>query len=172
MMTTLEFQKLYEGVYQSLFGFAMSLTRNKEEAKDLIQETVCKAISNLHRFKSGTNFKAWISTILHNQFINEYRKKRTRKKVEAPVDDFLYAAESKGSGDQVYSQIMMNELNQILDSLEDGYRIPFLMFYKGWHYDEISDRMHLPIGTVKSRIHYARRQLREKIESSYGTLTR
>lgn len=162
----------YDSVYQPLYGFAMRLTRNAEDARDLMQETALRAYDNIARFHPGTNFKAWISTILRNQFINTYRKKRTRNKVEAPVEEFMYVVENEHTRNLADSNIMMDELHAIVAKLPDTYRVPFEMFYTGYHYNEIADHLDLPIGTVKSRLFFARKQLRKGVHERYGsTLT-
>jgi RNA polymerase sigma-70 factor (ECF subfamily) len=168
-MTAAEFEMKYDSVYQPLYGFAMRLTRNAEDARDLMQETALRAYDNISRFRPGTNFKAWISTILRNQFINTYRKKRTRNRVEAPVEDFMYVVENEQTRNLAHSNIMMDELNTLVEQLSDTYRIPFEMFYNGYHYKEIADHLDLPIGTVKSRLFFARQQLREGVRARYGT---
>jgi RNA polymerase sigma-70 factor (ECF subfamily) len=166
-MSALEFNASFNKLYDLLFAFAMKLTRNKEDAKDLMQETAMLAYANLHRFEPGTHFKSWVSTIMRNSFINNYRKMKTRNKVEKPIEDFLYTVENKTVHNQANSMIMQKELTGILDSLSDDYKVPFLMFFQGYHYDEIAEHMNLPIGTVKSRIFYARKQLKDMINLRY-----
>lgn len=167
-MTSQDFLDRYETINNLLFGFAMKLTRNKEEAKDLQQETICRAFKNRHRFTVGTNFKAWITTIMRNTFINNYRKKLTRNKVEQPVTDFLYAIENKAVKNEAERLIMGQELEAIISNLKETYRQPFLMFYMGYQYMEIAESMNLPIGTVKSRIFFARKKLIESIRARFG----
>lgn len=108
-MNALEFNTSFAKVHDLLFSFAMKLTRNKEDAKDLMQETTMLAFANLHRFEPGTHFKSWVSTIMRNSFINHYRKMKTRNKVEQPIEDFLYAVENKMVTDTAYS--MMTQKN-------------------------------------------------------------
>lgn len=168
-MSALEFNASFSKLHDLLFAFAMKLTRNKEDAKDLMQETAMLAYANIHRFEPGTHFKSWVSTIMRNSFINNYRKMKTRNKVEKPIEDYLYAVENKAVSNQASSMIMQKELTIILDNLANEYKVPFLMFFQGYHYDEISEHMNLPIGTVKSRIFYARKQLKDMIEKRYKT---
>ena len=172
MMNSQEFLKQYDNLNNLLFGFAMRLTRNKESAKDLMQEVVCKAFEKRDGFREGTNFKAWMTTIMHNTFLNGYRKKMTRKKVMAPVDDFLFATENLVGTDHPESEIMGKELKGILDDLSDLYSVPFQMFFEGYQYNEIADELSIPMGTVKSRINYARKKLRHAIEVNYGSTAR
>jgi RNA polymerase sigma factor (sigma-70 family) len=168
-MSALEFNAAFSKLHDLLFAFAMKLTRNKEDAKDLIQETAMLAYANIHRFEPGTHFKSWVSTIMRNSFINNYRKMKTRNKVEKPIEDFAYSVENKAVSNQAGSLMMQKELTAIMDELANDYRVPFLMFFQGYHYDEIAEHMNLPIGTVKSRIFYARKQLKDMISARYET---
>jgi RNA polymerase sigma-70 factor (ECF subfamily) len=167
MLNSKDFLKKYNDMNDLLIGFAMRLTKNRTEAEDLIQDTVCKAYKNKDRFQVGTNFKAWMTTIMRNSYINGYRKKKTRNTVSAPVEDFTYSLESS-SRSQADSTVLLNDLTAIIDSLSDTYRVPFLLSYRGFQYNEIAERLDIPMGTVKSRINYARKQLKEKIELNYS----
>lgn len=167
-MTAIDFQQKYEYLHDLLFAFAMKLTRNTEDAKDLMQETACRAYQYRDRYKMGTNFKAWMSTIMRNTFINNYRKKKTRKKTEAPIEDFLFAIENKSVSNEAHSVIFVNEIKKMLGTLSDTYQIPFLMFFRGYQYMEIAEHLGIPIGTVKSRIFFARKKLKAMIRERYG----
>lgn len=168
-MTAVEFNKRFEELRPMMFAFAMKLARNKEDANDLMQETSFRAFRSLERFKDGTHFKSWISTILRNNFINEYRRRRTRNKVETPVEQVSNAiANTQVSAETPQSRVLLNELEELISTLDDGYRIPFMMHYQGYSYDEISQQLDLKMGTVKSRIFYARKQLKSKIRANYG----
>ncbi len=167
-MTTVEFKSQYNQLEDLLFAFAMKLTRNYDRAKDLMQETVANAYANRDRFKMGTNFKAWMTTIMRNAFINDYRKIRKRNQVEQPIEDVAYAVENKTINQKADSIIMMKELNAILNTLKDDHRIPFWMYFQGYQYNEIADQLDLPIGTVKSRIFFARKKLKKKINADYS----
>ncbi len=168
-MTPIEFNNRYERLHDLLFAFAMKLTKNIEDAKDLMQETVANGFANRHRFTMGTNFKAWMTTIMRNAFINDYRKKRTRNQVEQPIEDVAYAVSNKMASDKTDAPAMLQDLRFILDGLDDNHRLPFMMFYRGFQYNEIADHFDLPIGTVKSRIFFARKKLKSRIKAHYGT---
>lgn len=167
-MTVSEFNTRFSELEDLLFGFAMKLTKNRERSKDLMQETVMRAFKNKDRFKNGTNFKAWITTIMRNSFINEYRKQRTRNRAEQPVEDLLYIADQAVVAEKANASILLKELERIVEALHDTYRVPFMMFYRGYSYLEISAHLQLPIGTVKSRIFFARKQLKGSIAERYG----
>lgn len=167
-MTTSEFNVEYKIIEDLLFGFAMKLTKNKDNAKDLMQETLCRAFKHRKKFHQNTNFKAWMTTIMRNNFINDYRKLRTRKQVMAPVDDFSYLIENKAGGDSGESVIMMKELNGMVGELSEDLQQAFTMFVNGYRYEEIAEKMNAPIGTIKSRIFFARKKLRASVKANYG----
>ena len=168
-MSASEFNVSFNKLHDLLFAFAMKMTRNKEDAKDLMQETAMLAYSNLHRFEPGTYFKSWVSTIMRNSFINNYRKMKTRSNVAQPIEEFFTTIGEKVIINEATSMIMQKELTGIMDTLSNEYKIPFLLFFQGYHYEEIAQQMNLPIGTVKSRIFYARKQLKEMVGLYYGT---
>jgi RNA polymerase sigma-70 factor (ECF subfamily) len=167
-MTNAEFLNKYHNLDQLLFAFAMRLTKNRSDADDLMQETALRAFSNKDRFKTGTNFKAWMTTIMRNTFINNYRKRRTRNNVEQSVDENMEAIRKKSVVNIAESTMAAEEIQQIVDELDDGSRIPFLMFFQGYHYKEIANTMDLKMGTVKSRIFFARKKIKNEIQARYG----
>lgn len=168
-MSTLEFSQAFNGLESILFSFAMKLTRNREDAKDLMQETAMRAYRHREKFTVGTNFKSWCSTIMRNTFINQYRKKKLRRNVNEPIESFLFAVENKNViPNRGEMNIRMKEYITIFGEIGDIYSVPFLMFYKGYEYKEIASHLEIPIGTVKSRIFLARKKLRDLIKERYG----
>jgi RNA polymerase sigma-70 factor (ECF subfamily) len=168
-MSTLEFDKKLEVLTDSLNAFAYNLTKNSEDAKDLYQETAIRAIVNRDKFRPDTNFKAWTFTIMKNIFINNYRKKlKTNTLIDSTDNLYFLNSGSASIDNDAHSNILMDELNQMVSDLEENIRIPFLMHYEGFKYQEIADSFNLPLGTVKSRIFFARKALKEKILESYG----
>ena len=170
-MSNLEFNTQFTHLTSMLQAFAYNLTKNNEDAKDLFQETAYRAMTNREKFRPGTNFKAWLFTIMKNIFINNYRKKVKANTIMDATDNMYYI----NSGDTVVSNggdtnIMLKELTGMIDHLEESIRIPFLMHYQGFKYQEIADHFDLPLGTVKSRIFFARQELKEKIRQRYGDL--
>ncbi|GAB5551692.1 MAG: RNA polymerase sigma factor [Saprospiraceae bacterium] len=167
-MSTFDFQTKFSTLENLLFAFAMKLTRNQDRAKDLMQETAFRAFRHRSKFRPGTNFKAWVTTIMRNTFINNYRRKKTRNQVEAPIEEYAFALESKTIQNGASNRLMMQELMDMLDTLSDLYKVPFLMHHKGFQYMEIAEQLDIPIGTVKSRIFFARRKMKEMIYANYG----
>lgn len=167
-MTAPEFYKEFDGLSSILRVFAYNLTQNHDDARDLYQETAYRAMKNKEKFAAGTNFKAWLMTIMKNIFINNYRR-RVRHNVMVDTTDNQFFI---NSGDTIIenqgrTNIMMQELVKMVDSLEDGLRIPFLMHYQGFKYQEIAESLDLPLGTVKSRIFFARKELKAQIAKLY-----
>lgn len=168
-MSTLEFSKEFNGLESILFSFAMKLTRNREDAKDLMQETAMRAYRHREKFTVGTNFKSWCSTIMRNTFINQYRKAKLRRNVNEPIESFLFAVENKNViPNRGEMNIRMKEYKTIFSEIGEIYSVPFLMFYRGYEYKEIASHLDIPIGTVKSRIFLARKKLKDLIQERYG----
>lgn len=170
-MTAVEFNTKFDGLTSSLNSFAYNLTKNTEDAKDLYQETAFRAMTNRDKFKAGTNLKAWLFTIMKNIFINNYRKKVKRNTIVDTTDNMFFI----NSGGTVIDNdagrnILMQELNDMIDNLDANIREPFMMHYVGHKYQEIADELELPLGTVKSRIFFARKALKESIRRQYGSL--
>lgn len=167
-MSQLEFYKKFDQMTSLLHSFAYNLTKNVEESKDLFQETAYRALTNRDKFRPGTNFKAWLFTIMKNIFINNYRKKAKANTIMDSTENLYYL--NSGSieiSNQAESNIMMKELIKMVDQLDDTVRIPFLMHYQGFKYQEIADHLELPLGTVKSRIFFARKELKDVIRKRY-----
>ena len=170
-MSALEFDAKLNTLATMLNAFAYKLTKNSEDAKDLYQETAFRALTNRDKFRPGTNFKAWTFTIMKNIFINNYRKKMKANTIIDRTDNQYYLNSGKNSilnGGE--SNVMLDELTEMIEGLEDNIRIPFLLHYEGYKYQEIADRFNLPLGTVKSRIFFARKELKELIDQRYDNL--
>ncbi len=167
-MSTIEFYDKWYGIESRLHAFAMNLTKNYEDAKDLFQETAFRAIKNREKFNPGTNFKAWSFTIMKNIFINNYRKKVKANTIFDSTDnDFYINSGSRKELNGGESKVFLQELNAMIDHLDENIRVPFEMHFEGFKYQEIADKLDLPLGTVKSRIFFARKELKEKIRKAY-----
>ncbi len=168
-MSQVDFYSKFDEMTILLHSFAFNLTKNVEEAKDLFQETAYRALTNMEKFRPGTNFKAWLFTIMKNIFINNYRKKMKANTIMDSTENNYYINSGnqsiKNDGD---SNMMMEELTKMVRELESSIKVPFLMHYEGFKYQEIADHLNLPLGTVKSRIFFARKELKSKIDVRYA----
>lgn len=168
-MSTIEFYQKIDLLKPSLNSFAYTLTKDQIDAEDLFQETALRAISNKEKFRPGTNFKAWMFTIMKNIFINNYRKKMKANTIMDSTDNMYYINSGKNVVDNdVDRNMLMEELSTMINDLDDSIKVPFMMHYKGFKYQEIADELDLPLGTVKSRIFFARKALKESIKAHYG----
>jgi RNA polymerase sigma-70 factor (ECF subfamily) len=161
-MSTFEFNQLVTRDSHYLKGFAYSFTRNVEDAEDLLQDTLLKALRYRNNFADGTNFKGWLYTIMRNIFINNYKRKKLLQTVQDQTGDQFYLNRGNHS-DNVSQVINEKDIRVAIDELADDFRKPFQMFIEGYHYDEISSSMSIPLGTVKSRIFHARKKLMEEL---------
>lgn len=167
-MSTVEFYSQFKNMSSLLHAFAYNLTKNVEDAKDLFQETAYRAMTNRDKFREGTNLKAWLFTIMKNIFINNYRKKVKTNTIMDSSENLFYLNSGKVViSNNAESNIMMKEIITMVDNLEENIRIPFLMHYQGYKYQEIADHLELPLGTVKSRIFFARKELKALIGKRY-----
>jgi RNA polymerase sigma-70 factor (ECF subfamily) len=137
----------------------MSFTRNNEDAKDLTQETMLKAITYRSYYAPQTNFKAWVFTIMRNIFINQYRRKVKSGTIFDHSQDLYLLNSSGDSLNSTLKSISVKEISTHINILDGVYREPFEMHFKGYKYKEIADHLGIPIGTVKSRIFIARKKL-------------
>ena len=170
-MTTYEFDNNFNKMASVLNSFAYNLTKNTEEAKDLFQETAFRAMTNREKFNPGTNFKAWLFTIMKNIFINNYRKKMKANTIIDSTENLYYINSGSNTiANSGENNILMKELQAMITGLEDGIRIPFMMHYEGYKYQEIAEELDLPLGTIKSRIFFARKALKTSIQARYGDI--
>ena len=146
----------------NMLNFAMNLTADKEAAKDLTQETTLKVLSNFDKFYQNTNFKAWTFTIMRNLFVNNYRKALRSQTITDQTDNLYLLNLSQDSGlDTPEGYYTYNEIVKVLNGFPKEHREPFVMHCQGYKYEEIANKQHLPIGTIKSRIFFARKRLQE-----------
>jgi RNA polymerase sigma-70 factor (ECF subfamily) len=154
-----------EDISASLRAFSLKLTGNAADADDLYQDTALRIMSNADKYQEGTNFKAWAVTIMRNIFINNYRKKVRRGTIldQTPNNYYINSGDVAVSNDGE-TNAAYKELLKMVSSLPDEFKRPFWMAYKGYKYDEIAEELDAPLGTIKSRIFFARRKLRKMYE--------
>ena len=147
-------------VQDELLRYAYKLTMDRDEAYDLLQETSLKALDNRDKYVPDTNFKGWMYTIMRNIFINNYRKVVRESTIIDQTEDLYHLNLPQDSGFETpEGAFAAKEINEAINSFADEYRIPFSMHVAGYKYNEIAEEMGLPLGTVKSRIFFARQKL-------------
>ncbi len=166
IMTESQFNTYYSDNYTALKNFARKLTNDVSAAEDLVQETAMKAFRAMHTFRPGTSFKSWSFTILKNTFITGYNKKKKRGVVNKPIEDFTNYIESKNTlANNALSNMRIKEIKDCISELSYKSRMPFIMHVNGYQYNEISESLNIPIGTVKSRINFARTKLKTALKA-------
>ena len=163
-MSGVEFNQLLVNNANFLKPFAFTLTRDNELARDLMQETLYRALANKEKYRVGTNVKAWMFTIMRNIFINNYRRKAKQKTIfDSTPNDYLLDTHQGAIANNAENSMMLKDIQKAIHDLPDIFRKPFEMFFEGYKYNEISDILQEPLGTIKSRIHFARKLLKEQI---------
>ena len=162
-MTTVDFKQKLTSLQANMLNFAYMLTSNRDDAYDLLQDTTLKALDNEAKYAENTNFKGWVFTIMRNIFINNYRRGARAATVTDSTDNLYHLNLSQDSGlETPEGSYTAAEITDAINSFADEYRIPFSMHVAGYKYNEIAEKMELPLGTVKSRIFFARKKLQEQ----------
>lgn len=164
-MSTIEFNQMLLTNAEFLRPFAITLTRDNETAKDLYQETLFRALANREKYNVGTNIKAWLYTIMRNIFINNYRKKARQNTVlDHTPNEFLLDYNQTTASNGAEAILQLKEIQESIYQLPDIFKKPFLLYFDGFKYHEIADMLNEPLGTIKSRIHFARKLLKAQIQ--------
>ena len=164
-MPALNFNQLLLHNAEFLKPFAITLTHDSEEAKDLFQETIYRALANEDKYSIGTNIKAWLYTIMRNIFITNYRKKAKQNIVfDNSANEFLLNSIKATNSNNAIATLTIKEINKAIVDLPEIFKAPFLFHYEGFKYDEIASMLNEPLGTIKSRIHFARKLLKVQIQ--------
>ena len=163
-MATLEFNQLLVNNAEFLKPFAITLTRDSEAAKDLFQETLFRALANKDKYNVGTNIKAWLYTIMRNIFINNYRRKAKQNTIfDSTPNEFLLNSAQMAIPGSVESNLRVKDIQAAIHKLPAIFRTPFMLYFEGYKYHEIGKILNEPLGTIKSRIHFARKLLKEQL---------
>ena len=158
--TSDQFQNRLMSLQANMLNFAFMLTSNRDDAYDLLQDTMLKALDNQDKYVDNTNFKGWVFTIMRNIFINNYRRASRAATIIDQTEDLYHLNLSQDSGFETpEGSFGANEITDAINEFADEYRIPFSMHVAGYKYNEIAEKMNLPLGTIKSRIFFARKKL-------------
>ncbi|MCM1152204.1 MAG: RNA polymerase sigma factor [Muribaculum sp.] len=160
MADSTSFKERLLSLQSNLLNFAFQLTTSKEAAEDLLQDTTLKALDSESKYVDNTNFKGWVFTIMRNIFINNYRRDVRSATIIDTTDDLYHLNVTQVSGlptpEGSYSA---KEIGEAINNFSYDYREPFTLYLSGYKYSEIASKMHLPLGTIKSRIYFARKRL-------------
>lgn len=164
-MSVLEFNQMLLNNTEFLKPFAITLTRDAEAAKDLVQETMYRALANKDKYNVGTNIKAWLYTIMRNIFINNYRRKSKQSTIfDSTPNEFLLNMNQAAVANDAIANINLKEVKEAIHNLPEIFRNPFLLYFDGFKYHEIAEMLEEPLGTIKSRIHFARKLLKNQLQ--------
>lgn len=164
IMTDQQFNQHVRETQTVFTSVALKFTSDRQDAQDLIQETLMRVYRSRDSFQEGTNFKNWGLMIMRNTFINEYRKRKVRGNLMRPVElTGMTESDKASTNDSGEERLFVGEITSAIEGLSKLYSVPFSMFYQGFEYQEIAAHLGLPIGTVKSRIFTARQLLKLRL---------
>lgn len=168
-MNALTFQKKLVSMQENMMNFALMLTANREDAQDLTQDTTLKVLSNQEKFVDNVNFKGWVLTVMRNLFINNYHKVvREQTLIDRDANLYNLDALNDSGFDSPEGTCQIHEITEAISNLEADLKAPFSMFLSGYKYQEIAEQLCLPLGTVKSRIFFARKKLQKMLKDSHS----
>ena len=163
-MSTLEFNQMLLTNADYLKPFAITLTRDTETAKDLLQETLYRALANREKYLAGTNIKAWLYTIMRNIFINNYRRTARQQTIfDNTANDYLINSRQVATANDAEINLSRKDIENAIHALPGLFRDPFMLYFEGYKYHEVAEILKEPLGTIKSRIHFARKLLKQQI---------
>ena len=164
-VTQINFDRMMEDEITPLRNYALSLTQDMDDTKDLVQDTILKAYRYKDRFQAGTNLRGWLYTILKNSFINNYRRDQKRNTfIDSTENTYFLDIPSHNIDNDAELRFIRKDLEEAVESLPLDLKVTFRMNAEGYKYQEIAEELAIPIGTVKTRIFIARRILREKLK--------
>jgi len=160
-MGTQEFNTMVVDNAEGLKPYAMTLTRDHEAAQDLCQETLFKALAHMDKYQPGTNIRAWLCTIMRNIFINEYRRNERKRIV---IDVVQNAERHNNYSFSTERNARLKEINAAIYRLPAIFKNACILYLQGYKYNEIAMALNEPLGTIKSRIHFARKLLQKHVD--------
>lgn len=161
---TVDFNNILISNAESLKPFAITLTKDTEAANDLYQETLCRALLNKDKYNIGTNIRAWLYTIMRNIFINNYRRSAKQKTVFEDAQIKVKHDQKLLQANEALYSLNAKEIQKAVLGLPVIFKQPFLLYTEGYMYNEIAMMLNEPLGTIKSRIHFARKLLKSQVE--------
>ena len=164
-MNGIQFQQKLLSLQENMMNFALMLTANRDDARDLLQDTTLKVLDNQDKFVDNVNFKGWVLTVMRNIFINNYHKiVRVQTVVDSSADLYNLDVVNDSGFDSPDKAYQIKEITKAINGLNDDLKVPFSMFLSGYKYNEIAEKLNVPLGTVKSRIFFARQELQKRLK--------
>lgn len=164
-MNGIQFQQKLLSLQENMMNFALMLTANRDDAQDLLQDTTLKVLDNQDKFVDNVNFKGWVLTVMRNIFINNYHKIiRVQTVVDSSADLYNLDVVNDSGFDSPDKAYQIKEITKAINGLNDDLKVPFSMFLSGYKYNEIAEKLNVPLGTVKSRIFFARQELQKRLK--------
>jgi len=164
-MNASQFQKKLLSLQENMMNFALTLTTDRDDAQDLLQETSLKVLDNREKYADNRNFKGWVLTVMRNIFINNYHKVvRTQTIVDQNADLYNLDVLNDSGFDTPDGSYQIQEITQAINCLNEELKVPFSMYVSGYQYNEIAEALDVPLGTIKSRIFFARQELKKQLK--------
>ena len=164
-MNQIEFEATIKQHAPQLLNHALKFTKDEDDAKDLLQETLIKGVRFCDKFDEGTNLRGWLFVIMRNTYINDFNKKNRKSELITVEEDIssaqLLKSSTRNSGESTFA---MEDIEKAMASIKAEYRVPFQRYFEGYKYEEIAEELNLPIGTVKTHIHQARLGLKKYLK--------
>jgi RNA polymerase sigma-70 factor (ECF subfamily) len=165
IMNALQFQEKLVNLQDNMMNFALTLTSNRDDAQDLLQDTTLKVLGNREKFTDNVNFKGWVLTVMRNIFINDYHKAvRAQSVIDQDVDVYNVDVLNDSGFDTPDGSIQIQEITGAINQLNEELKVPFSLYVSGYKYNEIADKLDMPLGTIKSRIFFARQELQKQLK--------